>query len=164
MRKTILVLTALGLVVGVAAVATADSRGWGRGGPGGESRLDRMFESFDTNGDGRLTQSEVDGYRTERHATFDTDGDGTLTLEEFTVMWTDATQRPMTRRFQRLDADANGFITIEEFNEPFARFVSRAGGDAETGVTRDDLEERFEKRRGYGRDGRRMGSDTDADG
>jgi hypothetical protein len=45
-----------------------------------------LLETFDTNGDGQLTQAEIDGFRAERLAKFDTDGNGTLNLEEYEAL------------------------------------------------------------------------------
>ena len=82
-----------------------------------------LLETFDTNGDGQLTQAEIDGFRAERLAKFDTDGNGTLTLQEYEALWLDAFRERMVDAFQRHDDD--GIVTTEEFNDPYATMVAR---------------------------------------
>ena len=64
-----------------------------------------IFDTIDANGDGMLSQTEIDQIRNERHATHDANGDDSLDLEEFAGLWQE-TMRPLTvRAFQILDAD-----------------------------------------------------------
>jgi Ca2+-binding EF-hand superfamily protein len=84
-----------------------------------------MLETFDTNGDGQLTQAEINSFRSERHAKFDADGNGTLSLQEYEALWLDAYRERMVDEFQRHDDDGNGLVTTEEFNDPFANMVTR---------------------------------------
>jgi hypothetical protein len=73
------------LALGAAVFAGASvAGGWGghhgRDHHGGAVFL---FEQFDANQDGRLTQAEIDQVRQGRLAEFDQNGDGKLTLEEY---------------------------------------------------------------------------------
>ena len=49
--------------------------------------LDMLPERFDSDGDGPLTQAEIDAGRAAQLAGFDTDGDGALTLQEYQALW-----------------------------------------------------------------------------
>ena len=90
---------------------------------GGQRRAMRMFQSFDADDDGRLTQEEIDRGRSERFTRFDGNGDGRLDLQEFEALWLDGMRERMVDRFQNLDADGDAVVTAEEFSEPFARMV-----------------------------------------
>ena len=143
MTRTTKILLASGATVvvlaGLAGVGIARDRGWNcgpgsygpaafgpdgpmmgpmmgpMGGPMGGLMGGRIFERFDANGDGKLTQAEIDQVQAERLAAFDADGNGQLTLEEYEALWL-ATARPfMVDRFQAQDDDGDGVITAEEF-------------------------------------------------
>ena len=84
-----------------------------------------MFDSIDSDGDGMLTQAEIDKVRNDRHGAHDADGDGNLSLEEFAGVWHETT-RPLTvRAFQMLDTDGNAVITRPEYDRPLANIVQR---------------------------------------
>ena len=51
-----------------------------------------LFDAIDADGDGRLTQAEVDALRNARHRTHDANGDGSLSLEEFAGLWHETTR------------------------------------------------------------------------
>jgi Ca2+-binding EF-hand superfamily protein len=140
---------ALGAAV-FAGASLADGRGghhgWGRG--GGAIFL---FEQFDTNQDGRLTQDEIDQARQSRLAEFDQNGDGSLSLEEYQALWMDAMRERMVDRFQAHDDDGDAMITVEEFAEPYDRLVSRFDRNGDGALTPDEL------RRHGDRDGDRDG-------
>lgn len=114
-------------------------RGMGRGGM-------RLLAKLDSDGDGKLTQDEVNKTRGERFAKFDTDADGNLNLEEYQALWLDAMHSRMVDRFQDLDEDGDAVVTDAEFQQPFENIVSRMDRDDDGEVTRDELQQR--RRRG----------------
>ena len=63
-----------------------------------------IFDSIDADGDGRLSQAEIDQVRNDRHAAHDANGDGSLVLEEFAGLWQETTHLLAVRAFQMLDA------------------------------------------------------------
>jgi Ca2+-binding EF-hand superfamily protein len=136
------------LAVGAVALGTttmvgaslADGRGGhhhgGRGGPGGG---DRLFEQFDTNGDGLITQAEIDQVLEDRLASFDADNDGSLNLEEYQALWLDAMRERMVDRFQAHDDDGDAVVTVEEFVESYGSMVRHVDRNDDGQITRDDL-------------------------
>lgn len=111
----------------------------GRDNQRGRGRGATMLENFDTNGDGQLTQAEIDAVRTDRFAAFDTDGNGELSLGEYEGLWLDAMQERMVDRFQSLDNDGNATVTAQEFADPFASLVSRMDRNEDGVISVDDM-------------------------
>lgn len=105
-------------------------------------RGEQLFENFDANGDGKLTQGEVDQTRRERFTSFDADNDGKLSLSEYQALWSDAMRSRMVDRFQRFDDDGDAAVTSEEFLAPFGKVVSRMDRDDNGELSRDELRRR----------------------
>jgi Ca2+-binding EF-hand superfamily protein len=161
--RTKLMLAAGAIALGSTALVSASMAGaggrghhHGHGGPGGGYGM-RMFEMFDTNQDGQVTQVEIDELRTSRLAEFDQNDDGNLTLEEYQALWLDAMRERMVDRFQDLDDDGDAIVTTEEFVEPYNRAVQRMDHNEDGAITRDDM-----RGRPYDRD-RDPGGDRDRD-
>ena len=142
------VAAAIGAVA-LAGVSYAGHRHGGFGGhPGhgmhflGKGQLGlaamEMLESIDADGDGKLTQSEIDKARNDRHAAHDADGDGDLGLEEFAGLWHETT-RPLTvRAFQMLDTDGDAVVTRAEYDRPLAGIVERLDRDGDGALSPGD--------------------------
>jgi hypothetical protein len=95
-----------------------------------------LMATFDTNGDGRLTQAEIDKSRGDRLAKFDADGNGSLNLAEYQALWLAAMRERMVDRFQDLDADGDAVVTAEEFKQPYANLVSNMDRNGDGVLTR----------------------------
>jgi len=97
-----------------------------------------VFQTVDADGDGKLTQAEIDKARNDRHAAHDADGDGNLSLEEFAGLWHETT-RPLTvRAFQMLDTDGDAVVTRAEYDRPLADIVRRLDRDGDGGLSMRD--------------------------
>lgn len=116
-------------------------RGGGRHG----ARMMRHLQTFDANGDGAVTQAEIDQFRQDQISQFDADNNGTLSLEEYQALWLDQMRERMVDAFQRHDDDGSGEVTPEEFNERFSGLVERLDRNGDGQLSRDD---RRGKRRG----------------
>jgi hypothetical protein len=115
-----------------------------RGGPGPQQmagyviRAEALLEHFDANGDGIVTQEEIDTARAAELAQYDADGDGTLSLEEYQAYWLDRFYERMVDAFQQLDANGDGQITADEFNAGLANIVARLDQNGDGGLGADD--------------------------
>jgi Ca2+-binding EF-hand superfamily protein len=146
-RKRTILLTAGALALGATAfagvsLAGGGYRGHGHHGSAGQS----LFDSFDANQDGTLTQAEVDQTRQAKLAEFDRDGNGSLNLEEYQALWMDAMRERMVDRFQGHDDDGDGMVTAEEFGNDYSRIISRLDRDGDGEVTMEELRQRGERR------------------
>jgi Ca2+-binding EF-hand superfamily protein len=157
MTRTTRLLLAGGTLALGAAVFTGASLadGWGRHHGGGHRGAGAilLFEQFDTNQDGRLTQDEIDQARQSRLAEFDQNGDGSLSLEEYQALWMDAMRERMVDRFQAHDDDGDGLVTAEEFGQSFERIIVRFDRDGDGEVTVDEMRRRDDHDHHRGRDG-----------
>lgn len=97
-----------------------------------------MFDAVDADGDGKLTQAEIDKLLDDRHAAHDANGDGNLDLGEFAGLWHETT-RPLTvRAFQMLDTDGDAIITRAEYDRPLAGIVERLDRNRDGGLSLRD--------------------------
>jgi Ca2+-binding EF-hand superfamily protein len=120
------------IVVAGASVAGGGHHGRGEGGAW-------LFETYDADGDGRITQAEIDQVRQGQLQKFDANGDGSLSLEEYQALWLDAMRERMVDRFQAHDDDGDGQVTVVEFNESFDGLITRLDRNDDGAVTQDEL-------------------------
>ncbi len=148
MRTKTKTLTAIVIAAALGGTALAGTSHAGhRDGGHGMGFLDKgqfavsameMFDAVDADGDGKLTQAEIDKARNDRHAAHDANGDGNLSLEEFGGLWRETT-RPLTvRAFQTLDTDGDAIITRAEFDRPLAGIVERLDRDGDGSLSMRD--------------------------
>ena len=148
MRTKTKTLTAIAIAAALGGTALAGTSHAGhRDGGHGMGFLDKgqfavsameMFDAVDADGDGKLTQAEIDKARNDRHAAHDANGDGNLSLEEFAGLWRETT-RPLTvRAFQTLDTDGNAIITRAEYDRPLAGIVERLDRDGDGSLSMRD--------------------------
>lgn len=87
--------------------------------------MGELFSQIDTDGDGRITQAEIDAFRSARVGAADASGDGALSLDEFDTLYRELTRRQMVRAFQNLDTDGDGTISPAEMDARFGRLAER---------------------------------------
>ena len=140
-------LTAIAVAAALGGTALAGASYAGHRGGDGMGFLDRgqlglsameVFAAVDADGDGKLTQPEIDKLRNDRHAAHDANGDGNLSLEEFAGLWHETT-RPLTvRAFQMLDTDGDAVVTRSEYDRPLTGIVERLDRDGDGGLSLRD--------------------------
>jgi hypothetical protein len=124
-----------------------EKRGERGGRDRGEHRGERigfgaMLTDADANGDGSVTQDEIDLFRTSLVAGADASGDGDLSLEEFQSIYAELAQDRMedrvTKSFERLDADSDGQVTQAEMDDRFGDIVERMDRNDDGALSEDD--------------------------
>ena len=107
---------------------------------GGQFELTAMevFTTIDADGDGSLSQAEIDKLRNDRHAAYDANGDGNLDLDEFAGLWQETTHPLTVRIFQMLDTDGDAIITRAEYDRPLADIVTRFDRNGDGGLSISD--------------------------
>ena len=93
----------------------ADHHKGPHGKEGREPRAE-MLQQFDTNGDGKLDETEREAARLAKFAEIDADGSGALTQEEIIAHRTAMMTERVNAHFSEHDTDGSGAISIEEFD------------------------------------------------
>mgnify|MGYP000665579634 CR=1 FL=1 len=83
-----------------------------------------VYQSFDTDADGSVSNAELEAGLAALHAAHDADGNGALSAEEFGELFSLVTASMAERPFTMLDADENGEIDAEELAFP-AQMMAR---------------------------------------
>ena len=153
-----LIVVGAATVMGAAAFASVSQaeRGW-MGKHGGFGGPIRMLEQFDADGDGRLTQAEIDTARTERFAKYDANNDSALSLEEFSGLFQEVSRPMMVRAYQKLDPNGDASVTADEFDRPFANVVERHDRDGDGALSPSDM------KRGHHRSWKHESDDSEDD-
>lgn len=146
-NKTVWISGALVLALGLGGAAIAQDRmGKGDRGDRRGAGFEQMIAQFDANGDGAITQEEVDTVLAERFAAADADGDGLLSADEaFAAAEARRAERMRTRTeamVSRLDDDGDGLLSAEEVASggPASRIFDRLDADDDGTISAEELE------------------------
>ncbi len=140
MRTKTRTLTAIVMAAALGGTALAGASYAGHRGGGGLDFPDtgqfgvtalEIFDTIDADGDGALTQAEIDKLRSDIHAAHDANADGNLSLDEFSGLWHEITRPFTVRAFQTLDTDGDGIVTRAEYDRPLAGIVDRLDRDGD---------------------------------
>lgn len=108
------------------------------GGRGGSEMFATLFNEVDADGDGSVTQAEIDTYRTTKVDEADASGDGALSIEEFDTLYREFTRSRMVDAFQNLDSDGDGVVSAEEMDARFGNILDRMDRDDDGALTLQD--------------------------
>ena len=150
MTRLILIRPTLLAAAGVAALSMATPA---MAQPASPEPPAEALARLDTDGDGNITQAEVDAARQARFAEADVDGDGQLTraeLEAFGEMRRET--RKMRRRdaaFETMDANGDGTIGPNEFGGPEDRIFDRLDTDGDGTITAEEREAARDRMKAY---------------
>lgn len=132
-RTSLISAVALIAVVGSAGASFAEGeKDMGR--RGGKMPA---LEMLDTDGDGQVSQAEMDAHKAERFAQTDTDGNGSLSAEEMAEAARGKKAERQTKRIEkmitRMDTDGDGEVSAAELDamakkSPFERLDTNGDG------------------------------------
>lgn len=124
------------------------------------------FAAVDADGNGEITQAEVEAFRAAQFASIDTDGNGTVDADELTAF---AEARADERRadraermVERADTDGDGVLSQDELqaNRRGGDMFERLDADDSGTITQEEIDtarEERKDRRGERGDGERRG-------
>lgn len=119
-------------------------RGHGRG-FGGPGLMRSLFAEVDGDGDGAVTQAEIDAFRTAQIEAADANGDGAVALDEFATVYFERMRPMMVDAFQSFDEDGDGSITSAELDERFGDVVNRLDRNGDGALSPEDRGRRGER-------------------
>ena len=112
------------------SAGTANAGGWHHGGEG-------LMERYDGNGDGKITQDEINANRAAWHKEFDADKTGELSIAEFEGLWLKAKREQMVREYQSFDRDGDGKVTLDEYQAPMKTTMADMDSNGDGALTRE---------------------------
>jgi len=127
-------------VVGAAMVATAGGAvAQGKGGYGQRP----SFEEIDTNGDGKITQDEMQARAAARFGEVDNDRDGAISRDEMMARAMARVETRVDRMMDRMDADDDGKVSQAEMQQirgkRMGRMIEWMDADGDGALSKDEF-------------------------
>ena len=123
-----------------------------RGGRGMRGAMMGAFQDADADGNGALTQAEIDQFLATQLTNADADANGSVSLNEFQTIYAERTRPNMVDAFQRLDDDGDGQITSAELSDRFGTIVRRMDRNGDDALSMEDRGRRGDRGGRRGRD------------
>ena len=110
------------------------------GGPGGfDGHRGPQFSQFDMNGDGAVSQDEVNAWRDAHFASLDTDGDGLVSRDEMIAVATARVEERVDANFAYRDLDEDGMLSQNELMGRGTPMFDRLDTDGDGLVTEAEV-------------------------
>lgn len=144
MKTTVAAFAVLGALL--ATTASAEMGKGGQGGQGGHGEmLLEMFDSIDTDSDGKLTEAELEAHRAAMFTAFDADADGKLNADEMKARmlarFTETLDDRMARMIENRDNNGDGSLSLDEMEEgPGQRGFARIDSDNDGAISKAEAE------------------------
>jgi len=123
------------------------------------------FEEVDANGDGKITQEEMQARAATRFGEADSDGDGAISRDEMLAQAMARAEKRVDRMMGRLDADDDGTVSKGEMQQMrdkrMGRMIERMDTDGDGALSKEEFAQGHGKGH-HGRHGKghgRMGDD-----
>ncbi|UYV36261.1 EF-hand domain-containing protein [Rhodobacteraceae bacterium D3-12] len=154
-------IVAASIVAGAGMATAQGKQGHGRGmGP-----MMPEFSELDANGDGNLTQAEMEAHAKAKFDAADTDGNGKLSAEELLEAGKKRKEERRAKRaekmLKRLDTNNDGEVSFDEMpgqQTQADRMFSRIDADGDGNITEAEMQDaakKFKERRGkHGKHGK----------
>ena len=150
-------------VVSAAMVVTVGATAIAQGKHGYGQRP--SFEEVDANGDGKITQDEMQARAATRFGEADSDGDGAISRDEMMAKAMARAEKRVDRMMGRLDADDDGKVSKTEMQQMrgkrMGRMIKRMDADGDGSLSEEEFAQGHRKGH-HGRHGKgygRMGDD-----
>lgn len=105
------------------------------------------FQELDADGDGQITQAEIQAHRNERYTAADTDGDGQLSVDEMQAAAQAKANERVTKMFTERDANQDGFLSQDELPKPrkSAKMFERIDADGNGSISEQEYADAKDK-------------------
>lgn len=146
-----------GFIAGIAtaAIAVTAASAYAESPKKGGHGPKASFEQMDANGDGQLTQAEMDSHRADRFAKMDKDGDGKLTAEEMESRGNEEAKERSAKMIKKFDKNGDGALTQDEMPKPrdADKMFGKMDADSSGGISKEEFETAREKMKEHGQKG-----------
>ena len=123
--KRLTILAATGAIAGTAMATSSD---W-------QARFDKL----DANGDGKVTQSEIDQHRAARYKEMDKNADGVIDQGEYKFHVLSKMEPRIEKRYRKMDGDNDGKVTQAEFQaQKHGRHFKRMDADGDGAISKEE--------------------------
>lgn len=123
------------------------------------------FEQLDTNGDGQLTQAEMENARAARFAKADTNGDGALSADELSAAGHEKAKERSAKMMEKFDANGDGVLSPDEMPKPrnAGKMFDRMDADGSGGVSKEEFDAASAKMKEQGHKGHKKHKKDDSE-